>query len=204
MKPISFAVLIIHLPFISLAQSANNKWQSSAAVYYYFVPGEKIPPTLTAFTDNKSLHFETRYNYENKNSLSAFAGWNFDKQSGNLAITATPMAGIVIGNSNGILPGFEFTASYKFLNFYSENEYMLNLKGKDNNFFYSWTEINALIVKNIKAGVLAQSLRWYNTKFDVQRGIYAEYSLGKFTLDFYYFNPFTRFNFAMAAASLEF
>lgn len=208
MKPISFTALIVCLPFISFAQSAsdniNNEWNGSAVSYFYFVPGEKIPPTLTGFTDHKSLHLEARYNYEDINSFSAFAGWNFEKQFGKLNVTATPMAGVVVGHSNGILPGFEVTASYSFLNFYSENEYMLSFKGKDNYFFYSWTELNALTIKNLKAGVLAQSLQWYKTKFDVQRGIYAEYSLGKFTFDFYYFNPFTGFDFAMAAVSFDF
>jgi hypothetical protein len=181
--------------------SAGNAWSVSAAAYYYFIPGEKVPPTFTAFADHKSLHIESRYNYEDIHSLSVFAGWNFEKQYNNLDITVTPMAGAVAGNTSGILPGLEFTASYKNFNLYSENEYVLNFKGKENNFFYSWTQLSAQIFKNTQAGVLAQSLRWYQTKFDVQRGIYAEYNAGNFTFDVYYFNPFTNFNFAIVSAS---
>lgn len=202
------AVNIGLLPLVMYAQPGNDttksKWSGSFAGYYYFIPDEKIPPTLTGFTDFKSLHLEARYNYEDKNSFSLFTGKNFERQYGKFDLVITPMAGVVVGHTNGILPGLEFSASYSVFNLYSENEYMLDFKGKENYFFYSWTELNAQLLKNLKAGVLAQSLRWYKTQFDVQRGVYAEYSLGQFTFDVYYFNPFTGFNFTMAAMSLEF
>ena len=184
--------------------SSGNTWSGSAAAYYYLIPGEKIPPTITAFTDHKSLHLESRYNYEDINSLSVFAGWNFEKQYNKLDITATPLAGVLVGHTSGILPGLELNVSYLKFTLYSENEYMLDFKGKDNYFFYSWTQLSAQIFKNTQAGILAQSLRWYQTKFDVQRGIYAEYNTGSFTFDVYHFNPFTSFNFTIVSASFAF
>lgn len=208
MQPKFFAVILICSPVFTYTQSLNDSaqknWSGSVEGYYYLIPGEKLPPTITGFADYKSLHLEARFNYEDINSLSVFAGWNFEKRYGKLDITATPITGLVIGRTNGILPGIEFSASYSIFNFYSENEYMLDFKGKDNYFFYSWTELNAQFSKNIAAGVLAQSLRWYKTKFDIQRGIYAEYNLGSFTFNVYYFNPFTSFNFTIAAASFTF
>lgn len=204
----SVAAILLSIPAFSHAQSINdslkNNWSGSAATYFYFIPGEKIPPTVTAFADTKSLHLEMRYNYEDKNSLSFFAGRNFEKQYKKLDITITPIAGMVVGHTNGIIPGLELNASYTFLNLYSENEYMLDFTGKENYFFYSWTELNATIFENVKAGLLAQSLRWYNTKFDIQRGLYAEYSFNSFTINVYYFNPFSSAYFAMAALSIDF
>ena len=184
--------------------SAAEKWSGSADVYYYFIPDEKTPPTITACADHKSLHIESRYNYEDINSLSAFAGWNFEKQYNKLDISVTPMAGVVVGHTNGILPGLEFNASYKNFTLYSENEYVIDFKGQENCFFYSWTQLSAQIFKNTQAGVLAQSLRWYKTKFDFQRGIYAEYNTGSFTFDAYYFNPFTNSDFVIVSASFDF
>lgn len=182
----------------------NSKdWSGSLAGYYYFIPGEGIYPTIIGCADFKSLHVEARYNYEDINTASVFAGWTWEK-SGKLSLTVTPMAGIAFGNSNGILPGLECSASYSMLNFYSENEYMFDFKGKEDYFFYSWTQLSATMFKNAQAGVLAESLRLYKTKFDIQRGIYTEYGLGNFTFDVYYFNPFTDYDFAVASITYAF
>jgi len=208
MKPISFIALIACFPFNAYTQSnsdsAESNWSGSLAAYYYFIPGDKIPPTITGIADHHALHLESRYNYEDINSLSVFAGYNIEKELGGVDITATPMAGMVVGHTNGILPGLEFNISYKAFTLYSENEYMLDFKGKENYFFYSWTQLSVQVFKNVSTGVLAQSLRWYQTKFDVQRGLYAEYTTGKFTFDFYYFNPFTDYHFIIASANISF
>ena len=208
MKPISFTTLIAWFPFIAYSQTGNdssgNNWSGELSAYFYFIKGDKIPPTFSGIADHGSLHLEARYNYEDKNSLSVFAGYNVEKEFGKFDVTLTPMAGMVVGHSNGILPGLEFNISYSTFTLYSENEYMLDFKGKEDYFFYSWTQLSTQTFKNVSAGVLAQSLRLYKTKFDVQRGIYAEYSKGKFTFDFYYFNMFTDYHFAMAAANFNF
>jgi hypothetical protein len=184
--------------------SAASKWSGAASVYYYFIPGEKIPPTITAYTDHKSIHIESRFNYEDKNSLSVFAGWCFEKQYNKLDISITPMAGVVVGHTNGILPGLELNATYKSFTLYSENEYVLDVKGRENYFFYSWSQLSAQIFKNIQVGVLAQSLRWYKTKFDFQRGVYIEYNIGSLSFDAYYFNLFTNSDFAIVSANFNF
>ncbi len=208
MKPISLTALLICFVFIAHTQessdSAEKNWSNNLSMYYYFIPGEKTPPTITGYTEHKSLHIECRYNYEDINSFSAFAGKSFEKEIGKLDVTATPMAGMVVGHTNGILPGLEFNIDYGMLNLYSENEYMLDFKGKDNYFFYSWSQLSAQIFKNARAGVLAQSLRWYQTRFDIQRGVYAEYNLNSFTFDAYYFNPFTSYNFGTVSVSFAF
>ena len=195
------------LPFIAYAQdtkdSSEKKWDVSAAAYYYFIQGEEMHPTIIGCADYKSLHLEARYNYEDINTASIFAGWTFGKD-GKFSYSVTPMAGIAAGNSNGVLPGLECSATYSIINFYTENEYMLDFKGKENNFFYSWTQLSANTFKNMQAGVLTESLRWFKTKFDVQRGIYAEYSPGNFTFDIYGFNLFTSSHFFMASVTYQF
>lgn len=87
---------------------------------------------------------------------------------------------------------------------YSENEYLLSFAGRYGDFFYSWTEFNASVIKNIKLGLVAQSLRLYKTKFDVQKGVYTEYSIGKFSFDAYFFNPFSKYDFYTAAVNYDF
>jgi hypothetical protein len=114
------------------------------------------------------------------------------------------MAGIAVGNTNGVLPGFECSAAYAKLSLYSENEYLFDFKGKENNFFYSWTQLGDTVIKNVQVGVAEESIRLYKTKFAVQKGLYIEYNLGKFLFDVYHFNPFSKYNYTVASVSFNF
>lgn len=200
-------LVLFFLPATLLAQEIGvdheKNWSASAAGYYYFIQNEKTYPTLIGTADINALHIEARYNYEDINTASLFGGWTWEK-NGKLSLSFTPIIGFSVGNTMGFLPGLECSASYSKLNFYSENEYMLDFTGKENYFFYSWTQLSANILKNMQVGVLAESLRFYRTKFDVQRGVYAELSVGNFTFDLYYFNAFTDYDFAMLSLTFEF
>ena len=202
-----FLIFLLMLPFVLHAQqtedSSEKNWSGSVEGYYYFIPEQNIHPTIIGCADINSLHLETRYNYEDINTASVFAGYTWEKD-GKFSFSVTPMAGVAVGNSSGILPGLECTASYSNVNFYSENEYMLAFSGKENYFFYSWSQLSTGTFKNMQAGVVAQTLRWYQTKFDIQHGVYAEYSLGNFTFDAYYFNPLTHYDFVVASLTYEF
>ena len=168
---------------------------------------KSIAPTISGYSDNDSLHLhlEMRFDYEDFYTVSVFAGYKWENDTAaNIQITAIPMAGIATGRTNGFLPGLELNIAYKSYTLYSENEYMLNFQGYKNDYFYSWTQFNRDVLKNVKAGVLAQSLRWYKTNFAIQRGIYAEYNKSLFTFDIYYFNLFTSSHFMMASASINF
>ena len=207
MKIHTLLLIFFLTPYYLFAQndedSSDKAWPKSASLYYYLIPGEWEPPTVSAYTDHKHLHIETRFNYEDINSVSAFAGYNFESD-GKVSLTATPIFGIVAGRSNGFLPGFELNVDYLNFNLYSENEYMLAFKGKDDDYFYSWSQLSSSIIKNVRLGLAAQSLRWYKTKFDIQRGFYAEYSTVNFTFDAFYYNPFTTFNFVIVSATFDF
>ena len=53
------------------------QWSFHAAAATYILPDDDdyVQPTVTA--DRGRLHFESRYNYEGRDSVSFFAGWNF-------------------------------------------------------------------------------------------------------------------------------
>jgi len=183
--------------------STGNKWSGTLEADYYFIPEDEIHPTITCYADYKSLHFEVRYNYEDFNTASVFAGKTWEKD-GDFYFSITPMIGLAVGNTNGILPGFECSATFSKLSLYSENEYMFDFTGKEGNFFYSWTQLGDTIIKNMQAGVAAESFRLYKTKFDVQKGVYLEYNLGKFLFDVYHFNPFSKYNYTVASIAYNF
>ena len=208
MKLIFSAFTLVVLPTALYAQdqtdSTETNWSATAAAYCYFISGEELHPTIIATADHKSLHLEARYNYEDVNTVSVFAGYTWEKSSSKFDLNITPMAGISAGNTNGVLPGLEIDASFSKLNFYSENEYMLDFTGKENNFFYSWTQLSTPVLKNTQVGLISESLRWYKTKFDLQKGVYIEYAKRNITLDLYYYNPLSSYDFMVAAVTYEF
>ena len=202
-----FCLALVMLPAVLHAQptedSTEKSWTGFIETDYYFVPVDEIHPTVIASVDHKSLHLEARYNYEDFNTGSLHVGYTWEKD-GDFSLTATPTAGIAAGLSSGVLPGFECSADYSKLSFYSENEYMIAFGGKEDDFFYSWTQLSASVFKNVSAGVSAETLKLYKTKFDVQKGVYAEYAPGKFLFDVYYFNPFSSYNYVVASVAFNF
>jgi hypothetical protein len=208
MRKIFLSTIIYFFPLILLAQqhvadSTQATWSFSASGYYYFIPEEENSSTLIGYADHKSLHFEGRYNYEDQNTASLFAGWRFETGK-NFQFSATPMAGVAFGNTNGFIPAVELEASYKIFDFYAETEYLIDFAGKDNNFLYTWSELAVSPFDFLRTGITAQRTRLYQTALDVQRGIFAQYSFWKLTAGIYYYNPFSKDNFVIASLSVDF
>jgi hypothetical protein len=205
----TFLILILYsLPFTLFAQdstadSSKSKWAFSASAYYYFIPEDKNTLTLIGGADYKKLHLEARYNYEDMNTVSAFAGWRFEARK-EFQFAATPMLGFAVGNTDGFVPALELEASYKIFDFYSESEYLVDFASKENNFFYTWSELAVSPTDKLRTGLSIQRTKLYQTGFDIQRGIFAEYSFWKLTAGLYYFNPFSSSNFVIASLSAEF
>ena len=180
-----------------------SPWSFAAAVYHYIRPGEKNTTTLLGYADHKALHLEARYNYEGLKTGSIFGGYTFE--TGNkLVFTATPMIGFVFGNTNGIAPGLETSLAWKILDFYSESEYVIDLDGKENNFFYTWTELAITPFRNFRTGISANRTRLYQSDLEVEKGIFIQYSFWKLTAGVHYFNPFSSDEFVIATLAIEF
>ena len=179
----------------------KQKWSFSATNYYYVIPEGNLL-TVIATADHKKLHFETRYNYEDEETGSVFAGWRFEA-NGKVAFEAVPMLGFVFGNTNGIAPGLELTAAFNKFDFYSESEYVIDFSVRENNFLYTWGEL-AINLGSFRTGISCQRTLLYQTDFDTQLGIFAEYSIGKFTAGAYYFNPFSNDDLVTISAGIEF
>ena len=180
-----------------------SPWSFAAAVYHYILPGEKNTTTLLGYADHKALHLEARYNYEDLKTGSVFGGYMFE--TGNkLVFTATPMIGFVFGNTNGMAPGLETSLAWKKLDFYSESEYVIDFDGKENNFFYTWTELAITPFTNFRTGISANRTRLYQSDLDVQKGIFIQYSFWKLTAGVHYFNPFSSDEFVIATLGIEF
>jgi len=125
------AVLAIVLGVVSSASGQEvdaeaPEWSFSASTYIYFLPDEAnyAQPTVTA--DRGWLHLEARYNYEDHDTGSLWAGYNF---SGGETVTweLAPMLGGVFGNTAGLAPAYKGSLSWRKLEFASEGEYVFDV-----------------------------------------------------------------------------
>ena len=188
----------------SFAQKDSlSDWSFSITSFFYFVPHDVNSVSLIGYADYKNWHLEGRYNYEDRNTASLFAGWRFETGK-KFQFSATPMLGIVVGNTDGFAPALELEASYWKLGYYSETEYVIDFSGKQNNFLYVWGELFIKPIETLNVGLSYQKTRLYQTEFDVQLGMLVKYSFGRWTPQIYYFNPFTENDFLIFALSFDF
>ena len=101
--------------------AAAPTWTGSVAASLYVLPEEDafVLPTLIARRDR--LHLEARYNYEDLDTASLFAGWVFQGGS-SIEFEATPMLGAVVGATDGMAVACTVSVDWKRLALYSENE----------------------------------------------------------------------------------
>ena len=198
------ATAIAVLPAAAFAQSSTNvpvaastitqpeddepAWEFSASVYTYFVPEDSnyAQPTLTA--DRDWLHLEARYNYEARDSGSAWVGYNFGGGE-TLSWELPPMLGAVFGATDGIAPGYKGLLGWRKLEFYSEGEYLFDAGDSTDSFFYNWSELSIAPLEWMRVGLASQRTRVYETEVDIQRGLLLGFNGDRWSLTGYAFNP---------------
>lgn len=183
--------------------SVGSPWSFSTSAYYYIIPEEKNTATVIGYADYKRWHFEVRYNYEDRQTGSVFAGRRFE-WGNKMVFGATPMVGFVLGNTDGIAPGIELDLAWKIFDYYSETEYVIDYTGKESNFIYVWGEIGVTPFKSFRTGFTYQRTKLYQSQFEMQRGLFAAYQFWKITTGFYFFDPFSNSQFMIASLSIDF
>ena len=159
--------------------------------------------TIQRRPEERPDHLEARYNYEDKNTASLWAGYRFKFGKG-VKFVIVPMAAIVFGNTNGVAPGLEMEIMYKKFDFYSESEHVFDFSSKENNFFYMYTELAIRPINALRTGIMTQRTRVFESDRELQRGIFAEYYFGRFRAGVFYFNPFDSDQFWVASFSVDF
>ena len=163
-------------------------WSFSASVYTYILPEDDdyAQPTITA--DHGWLHLEARYNYEDLETASVWMGYNFSLGS-KLTLDFTPMIGRVFGNTAGVAPGYHLTLGWWRLELYSESEYVFVTSDRTESFFYSWSELTLSPLDWLRAGLVVQRTRAYESELDIQRGFVVGLNFKHFGIAGYILNP---------------
>ena len=181
-------LMIVACTFTKAQETSTTEkaWDFSPEVNFYFMQDDFFMlPVIKA--DKNKLHLEARYNYEDRETFSAWAGYNFT--GGNeLEYTITPMLGAIVGSSNGIAPGLEFTFTYKSFELYTEAEYLFDTDSGESNFYYQWSEITWSPKDWLWVGISGQRTRLYQTDLAIQRALLIGGSYKSLELTGYVYN----------------
>lgn len=199
----AFAQKVNENSLATVSDTLSSSRSFEVESFNYIVPDDGLTPLVLGYADYQAWHFEARYNYEDLKTVSLFGGYMFEAGK-KLTLSITTMFGFAVGNTIGIIPALEFTLNWKKLYFYSENEYVFDIKEKENDFYYSWTQLGITAFRNFRTGISGNRTKLFESEFEISEGIYAEYDFWKLTAGAHYFNPFSDEYFVIATLSFEF
>jgi hypothetical protein len=99
------------------------------------------------------------------------------------------MVGGVFGDLDGNAPGYKGSVTWQNVSLYSESEYLIDLASTSDSFLYNWSELTYAFTDAVRAGLVVQRTRAYQTDRDVQRGLIAGYTYRRAEFTFCLFNP---------------
>jgi hypothetical protein len=178
-------------------------WAFSVSGYGYLFPGEGDFLLGIATADRESLHLETRYNYEDRNTASFWGGWTWSTGT-KVEFEIRPMLGAVTGDTDGIAPGCQLSLTWKRFDYYLESEYVFDAHDHENNFFYAWSEFAMKPVDWLRVGLVGQRTRVFEDGLDIQRGLLAQAILGHWTFGVDWFNPLSDDAYTVVTATVDF
>jgi hypothetical protein len=184
-------------------EAEETGWEFGLSGALYVLPdeGDFIQPTFKA--DHGLFHFETRYNYEDRDSASFFVGANFEFGD-KVNLSLTPMIGGLVGQTDGIIPALEADFTVGPFEAYGEAEYVFDLDDSSSKYFYMWSELSLWPTGWLRAGVVTQRTRVYRTDRDIQRGLLVGFTLKKIDGTVYFFNPGADDHFTVVSLGVSF
>jgi hypothetical protein len=185
------------------AEPEKSGWEFGLSGALYVFPDEQdlFQPTFKA---NRGLfHLEARYNYEDRDSTSFFVGANFEFGD-EVKLALTPMIGGLAGQTDGIVPALEADFTVGPFEAYGEAEYVFDLEDSGSSFFYMWSELSLWPTGWLRAGVVTQRTRVYQTERDIQRGLLVGFTVRKVDGTVYFFNPGADDHFTVVSLGVSF
>ena len=181
----------------------EKAWAFELTGYWVDPPEEDSYGSAVLRADHGVLHLEARYNYEELNTGSIFAGRTFAWE-GEVGFSVVPMLGAVFGHVQGVAPGLELDLTWKILEFYVEAEYVFDVEGTDDSYFYAWSELTASPWEWLSFGLVAQRTRVFDTDVEVDRGLLVGVYVGSVSATVYVFNLDTDDPYVMVGIGVSF
>lgn len=166
---------------------AQSKWVIEN-YNYLGQPGAGAVVPMIHFETRKNWYAELRYNYEDLQTISFFAGKTF-KGGKNFEYSITPLVGFSAGTFTGISAGANVDAEWKNYYFSSQTQYSAGTKKEVADFFFSWSEAGYNISEHFFAGLAMQYTRQIGFN-NFEPGFVAGLEINNFSFPVYVFSPF--------------
>jgi hypothetical protein len=101
----------------------------------------------------------------------------------------TPLLGGAWGTTNAFVTGFEASLAWRRFDFYIEAEYVRHGSERADSYTYAWSELGFRPAEWLRLGIAGQRTRAYGGDREIQRGPFAQVTLGPVTIGGYWFNP---------------
>ena len=189
---------------VSAAQTtppSRNTWSGDVEAYVYLLDSESYLLTI-ASADRARLHLEARYQYEARDTFSAWIGRPFTTGRP-IELELVPIAGAIVGRLDAIGAGLETTITWKSLELYSESEYVFDVGGSEGNFYYNWSNLTWQANNWLTLGPSAQRTRTRGD-FSFDFGAFVGVQRRRATLTLYGFDLFRRSRFGILALQVGF
>jgi hypothetical protein len=150
----------------------------------YFVTEDSsyLLPILS--NENDKLYMEARYNYEDFDTASLFVGRRF-RLSDKLDFDIVPMIGGATGNTDGVIPGLEFSVRWGKFWLSSEQEYLIDLNDNNHSFFYVWSDFGYDLFDWLTVGLSLQRLKPFKTSSEVDYGAFLSFQRTQWSFAIY-------------------
>ncbi|MEO6316283.1 MAG: hypothetical protein ABIU63_14315 [Chitinophagaceae bacterium] len=183
------SLLLIALALIAMKE-VRPQTTISVEQYSYMGLGNASLLTPVAHYENKhNWYAEARYNYEDINTFSLYAGRTFSGHD-DLSWSLTPMVGGMAGKLKGGSFGLNSACTFRKFGFSSQAQYSVSADTQNDNFFYNWSELYYQPVRWIYTGIALQHTRAYATTALLNPGILLGFSYNQWSFPLYSFNPF--------------
>ncbi len=195
----AFTILIL----ASLFYEADG--QQKLMVEQYSFIGGAAPSILApvAHYENKHKWYaEARYNYEDINTFSLYAGRTFSAAN-DFSWSLTPIIGGMAGKLKGGSVGLNSECSYRKFGFSSQAQYSVSAETQYDNFFYNWSELYYQPLNWMYTGIAIQHTRMYATNALVDPGLLLGFSYNQWTFPVYSFNPFAEGRYFVVGVNWE-
>lgn len=184
--------LLIIIWSILMLPKANAQSKSGIESYHFLSNNAAyVWMPVVHHVGKKGFYTEMRYNYEELNTASVYAGKSFSRDSA-LNFTVTPMLGLVFGKYNGASVALNAEAEYKKIFMSVQTQYTISRTGAADNFFYTWAETGYQPVKWFYAGVSAQLTKIHVEKAEPEYGALIGFNIKKINIPVYIFSPFSK------------
>ena len=194
------------LALVSLGAAAEDKppaWEGSITGYWNSPRGEDDYGSGIFIASRDKLHLEARLNYEAMHARSAFVGWTFSAD-GEVTVEARPIVGYAGGDVRGPIAGFEASVGWGKVDWYIEAEYVHDQTEGASHYTYAWSELGYRPIEPLRFGIVTQRTRAYGFDRELQRGGFAQLTLGKITGGVYWFNPGSNEQVVIGALGISF